>query len=934
MSPATIAKATGAPGRRAGEIEAPTSPLAGAWRWVRAHRGLATCLVVGAMVRLVLLRDPGVWYDEATVGLLGLRVLRGDLPVYFFGQPYMGALDGYLAAPLYAVLGPSIVALKLLPVVLSIVWLVLVVRLGWLAGGERAAGFTAALLVVPPDFLLYWSHQARTHYPLGMVLGTLALVLAARGADVSGPRARLVFAVLGLVAGLAFWTTFLTVVFLPAVAVLAAQRGPGRLLGGTALALPTFCLGGLPHWLYAIPHGAALPSPGPPIEVSDLAAHVRVVGRVSWPIIAGVPAHLHRSGAGIAIALALAVLYAVTAGVAVRGAAGRGAGARPLVWALLALVLANLAAAVGTEFGRRLDDPDQKYLLPLYAALPVLVGCGLASLGGRLALTGGLGLLLVQAVGATEGSLGALVPSRVSHLDREAQRWRRAGDGLAREGPRRVYTNDPTMRVLTFVSAERVIASNSYEEILPSYARAVDGDPAAGWWSGEPSSVLETNFHALGAEAARRLIPGRGVVYADFRLSGVAVEALDPARFTVSASENDTAARRIVDRDVETLWGTARPKRGGEWIEVDLGAIEPVALVRWLPGTYQEVPSGLRLESSVDGTRWQVRVDLPQYIGPLYWSAGHPIARIRGGRVEVRLPPTPARYLRITQLGQDPIWHWTIRELLVYRAQGGPAPASGPDGPELARALRAAGIGRLYADHGWASQVVLADPGIQVPPANRYLDPYGLQDSARNLYPPFDWRPGTGALVEGGDVAAFGTTLEADGLGFTTRSLGALTLFRYAPPLAAVGPAVPARSLRLTASPHPKAARLAVDGRPETRWSTGRPQAPGDWLRIDLPAPRRLAAVRLWSASPTDAPRDLAVEGSRDGVTWHRLGAEIRRERTLRWIGIGALRAGDGVDAVDVAFPPAEIAALRLTLTRGDPVYDWSVHELTVYEAR
>src|SRR5262249_44232376 len=152
---------------------------------------------------------------------------------------------------------------------------------------------------------------------------------------------------------------------------------------------------------------------------------------------------------------------------------------------------------------------------------------------------------------------------------------------------------------------------------------AVDGDPGAGWWSGEPSPLLEANFHALGAEAARQLIPGLGVVYTGFRLSGVAVEALKPDRWTVTASENDDAARRIVDRDAETLWGTRQPKRGGEWIEVDLGAIEPVALVRWLPGTYQEVPTGLRIEASVDRARWQVLVDLPRYLGPLYWSAGH-----------------------------------------------------------------------------------------------------------------------------------------------------------------------------------------------------------------------------------------------------------------------------------------------------------------------
>ena len=37
----------------------------------------------------------------------GLSVLQGELPIYFFGQSFMGALDGYLAAPLFWLLGVS-----------------------------------------------------------------------------------------------------------------------------------------------------------------------------------------------------------------------------------------------------------------------------------------------------------------------------------------------------------------------------------------------------------------------------------------------------------------------------------------------------------------------------------------------------------------------------------------------------------------------------------------------------------------------------------------------------------------------------------------------------------------------------------------------------------------------------------------------------------
>src|SRR5262245_42380289 len=150
---------------------------------------LLAFVVAGALVRIALLRAPDVWYDEATTGLMGLAVLRGAFPVYFFGQPFMGALDAYLAAPLYVTLGISVRTLKVLPLVLVLAWMALTVWLAWEGFGRRAATFTAALLVIPPDFLLSWSVEARTHYQLSVVLGTLAVLLALRASAGRGRNA-------------------------------------------------------------------------------------------------------------------------------------------------------------------------------------------------------------------------------------------------------------------------------------------------------------------------------------------------------------------------------------------------------------------------------------------------------------------------------------------------------------------------------------------------------------------------------------------------------------------------------------------------------------------------------------------------------------------------------------------------------------------------
>jgi hypothetical protein len=371
--------------------------------------------------------------------------------------------------------------------------------------------------------------------------------------------------------------------------------------------------------------------------------------------------------------------------------------------------------------------------------------------------------------------------------------------------------------------------------------------------------------------------------------------------------------------------------RGGEWIEVDLGAVQAVAMVRWLPRVHEESPTGLVVDAAIDRTAWRRLVDAPTLMSPLYWSAGRPMGRVRSGRVELRFPPTRARYLRVTQTGSRTRWPWTISELFVYAldASARPQPAPWQSGADIAGTLRATGVRRLYADHGWGSTVALADPELRVLPANLHLDPYGWDGPRSELVPPVVWEPGAGALLEPVDAEGLTRVVAALGRPVVQESLGNLVLVRAAPSVPGGGRALAPSAITLTASIHPEQGPLALDGKRETRWATGRPQAPGDWLRIDLRTPAPLRAVRVWTHTPLDWPRGIALEGSADGTAWQPLPARVSTEGGLRWGGIALLR--NGVESVRLDFPATVLRALRLTLTRGDPVYDWSVHELTVY---
>jgi hypothetical protein len=894
------------------------------------RRLLLVVLAAGVAVRVALLLAPDVWSDETANGLMSLAVLRGELPVYLYGQDFMGVLDAYLAAPLHYVFGPSILTLKLLPVALTLTWLVLTVRLAWEAFGPRAAVFVAALLAVPPDFLLKWAVEARTKYHLCVVLGTLALLFARRPPGCDPRRDALRAGVLGLILGLGFWTNFLTVVFFPPVAILWLRRGVGPALRGLPPAAVAFGLGSLPHWIYGLQHGTELPDTGGWIGWAALAEHVEAASRVAWPIVAGVPASVRDEPAGVMLAVALALVFGLAAVAAVRVVWRRPRGGQAALVSLLALVVTNVGLVVGTQHGDRIDS-DPKYFLPLYTALPTLAGVGLAALP-RVAWVPLLaGLLAVQGAGAAGGELQRLGP----HARADIAALRQVGEetmaALERDGPRRFYAPDLDPRLYTFLSHERIVVSNQYEESYPPYALAVDGAETAGWWLAGPDPAFEGTLRALGVHFTRRTVGPYAGIYTDFSLPPEGLRELDPTRFTVTASVAPETAGAMVDRDVGTVWSSRSARQGGEWIEVDLGRVEPVALVRWLPGTFQEVPNGLLLEASRDGRAWQRLVDLPQYFGPLYWSAGRPMGRVRTGRVEFRVPLTPARYLRVTQTGRNALWPWTIRELFVYGATNAPARPPTADGPTLARALRATGVRRLYADHGWGSRAALADPGLLIPPANLALDAYNFSGAAEDFWPRLRWEPGSGVLLEPFEAESFAALAHASGLGVTRASVGGLDLFVYAPAPARPGTPLPASTLAVTASRASGKGRLALDGDPTTRWATGHPQSPGDWVQIELAEPRVIRAVRLWTATPSDSPRGLALEGSEGGTTWQPLVAELSTEGLLRWGGMTVLH--DGLTAVRLDFPPVKLRALRLTLTRSDPVFDWSIHELTVYGA-
>jgi hypothetical protein len=130
---------------------------------------------------------------------------------------------------------------------------------------------------------------------------------------------------------------------------------------------------------------------------------------------------------------------------------------------------------------------------------------------------------------------------------------------------------------------------------------------------------------------------------------GRAADPFDRAHWiaTASSSSAGDAAEDAIDGSIATRWSSGRAQMGGEWFQVDLGAVGCISSVFLVSGG-GDAAIGYTIEVSVDGETYE------------------PVAKGAGNAVDhVQFRPRQARYVRVTQRGAGGAHWWSIQEFEV-----------------------------------------------------------------------------------------------------------------------------------------------------------------------------------------------------------------------------------------------------------------------------
>ena len=634
---------------------------------------LLIILLIGLFLRIyaVHVNSYVIDSDEAIVGLMAKHInndFRDSLPIFYYGQDYMGSLEAILTSVVFKLFGQNNFNLKLIPIIFSVLHIWLSYLLARCFLNQRFSLLAALFCAFAPNALILWSSKTRGGFIEIVALGSLCFLLAFKVLDFS--KIRLNLCLLTFFLGLGWWTNNQIVFYIVPMAFFCGYTAfiKESYLGFLKLSLLSifsFILGSFPFWLanvFAEPRWATFKVLFGETATVDVVKNAKGYLREAIPMILGAKKFWTDEDFFYGSS-ALAYLLFISALILSLFFC-----ARKKELKKLALVF-SFFASVGlifcfSKFGWLSMAP--RYLLPLYSVLPIIYALAVAYLfekfGKITAASYSLAIVFIQTFpvlmpsGLIEGMPIVYLGQRVQRDHRELYSW------LEKEGYSFIDTNYWIGYRVAFETDEKVKFRVFGE---PKTVRIKEYEQS------EPPLVYV--LVPLEANQVKNTLTHFGFTFRETQVSGYVVVDKIVSQWKLDQNIPITSAQiksafkpenlaLMLDDNVNTRWGSASPQSPGMSIDIDLNNRQITALELDFGNFTHDAPRHLQVYGLVND--WELLSDLGD-LGDVFSYFPDDNGRPSHKWI-IRFSPRKLKAIRLVQQGRHPIFDWSIAELKLY----------------------------------------------------------------------------------------------------------------------------------------------------------------------------------------------------------------------------------------------------------------------------
>lgn len=641
---------------------------------------LAVCLCLAVRIFFHFL-SPSVDSDEAIVGLMGKHIASGNAsPVFYYGQPYMGALEAYHYA-FYLKLFPFVpheLLLRLVPITWSLLLIPVVYLLGFYSAStdinrgidfrKQIARFAALFTAVANSNFIIWTAKARGGFVEVIVLSCLALAMLAAWRKSNNPT---LISGMGLVLGIGWWVNNQIIYAIATCGLvisydLVAKNSPtikapfnlGKVFTSTLMrGLVPFFIGSSPFWYYNLTNNFA--SFGL-FNLSDqIGENLTNFARHSLAMLLGVRAFWREVPDSPLFEMASLLIFAYVVILAIFK--------RIFLFNFLWI---SLLVFVVSSFGSLTLEP--RYLLPVIPVFAVIQGIVFWELlPSRTLRCLALAIPLIYLVNPNYYTLGqpfAWGQERVSKDHRELIAW------LKQNNITEVRTNYWIGYRLAFETNEKVTFRGiglPFKPRIPVYEEQKRLPQPPLVVTPKSSHHYENGLRALNFQFMTSELSGYHVIH---QIVQTPVKSV-PISHQVASTHQGNLLPMLADGDVKTRWGSGAPQSKNMIVTLNGEFADPLLKMNF-HGFLTDMPQGLQIYCSrkirsieklseilgLEKERRERLLGKKVLNYKKYLDAKLIIDEFHLEEMTLRLK-CQGKQLILRQVGNHPIFDWSITEL-------------------------------------------------------------------------------------------------------------------------------------------------------------------------------------------------------------------------------------------------------------------------------